>query len=1387
MPLTGSVLANKDFAQGYQPLLLAQFTFPDGSMLFASTHNLNTAEGGTPYQGQNYIARIDQQDIASIQSRSQQGIDRISEVTVRMYNADQFLYLNYEAASGKGFKGALLKLSLVLMDIDPTTGNYVFSSDSPAPVKFSGICDAPQCEAGGQYMNVRATTSHNLARVQFPIIKVQQRCVNPFPPDAASRKAGASNMGSWYWFCGYNPDQVAIDPEAPGSDPLNPLPSDARRGNTTTPFAVDSSGNQIADGSGNYILCNYTKTDCIARGMYTKDNNNRRTGRFTAIQWAPANREQTAIQYTSGQKVLVFSGRNDAIYQRSYPMVYGFGTVGGATQWIKQPIIANVIGDGNATRFEVVICSGDIGYYGINQVVVNGVIIPRNVGPGSTDPLQRWNFVGDPALGTPMATGSRNGQQTKDKGYTDPSGTPQSDPYGSLATIEIVVYAQLQQSGGVPDVRVLLTNAPKFKIPNTTNANDQASWPYFPSSNPAYIVLDLLIQANYTYSELDLQTFITAAAYCDVQIPYTNIAGNAATHSRFLAEFAFENYRNAQEAIQAVCRGFNAQLVPNSESGLLQLFIRGTICDTQPNPIPGSNWPTAVAGFHADGTTGSGYVAYLIDESIIQQDGTGAPKLRGPYAQPSSQIPNQISWGFQDQDNSHSDDSISVVDAADVARGGGFQLGGQLIPQAMAVTGPPNFDQGIRIANTILAEGLRGNENGDTRGTRWWDLTDVTSRLEHLRVGHICLLQYQAAKLTPVPLYPVGDNEELQSPPGTPIPGILVRVEAIKPATNYEHMTVTVRWHEDFWYTDKYGQTQTPPASGPGTQLALRPPYNWDPDSETPMTSDTLFPVTDLGFSISQNYGFAADGTAIAQLLITGAPICNRVETAVKPPIMASQGTTGPTTGSIAGNQTLYMAISALGADAMWTPLSQPCLVVVPAGTNTNFISTPTITWDPNTKGYAVFVGIDDSTWTGQIFDTSGTLPNTVSIFSLNVSTFGAPDPIADSLSFQVKQLIHGGPFGDACASVISLGNGTGQLTFGGQLTAHQFQAVSSTQFYTLSKLANLNGSTANVPIQDYKVLDNVLSPANYLPNYAPPVAIVTVSPDPLANGVQVGDVFEMRYQANIVSSTTIGDVNNQTAYFPNGFSPDGTTLNTEIGNIVRIRAGTGAGQWRKIIGNTKTTLTVDHAWDITPDVTSVWLVEGPQWKPLQPVKISNQTLNATPATIATLDITNYEKQTLLVRAQVADQQGNLSLERWAPMREIWLWGNRTFSFVARGIFPGVVTGAKDILTHRYRMTMSRGATLAAWHITAKTAPTRFAIIFDVLLSRDQGVTFNSLFIAGNANKPTLAVGKTDVQVFPSVWSINTMLPGDLLRVDLIQSDAIGSGIELALEGFLGT
>ncbi len=71
----------------------------------------------------------------------------------------------------------------------------------------------------------------------------------------------------------------------------------------------------------------------------------------------------------------------------------------------------------------------------------------------------------------------------------------------------------------------------------------------------------------------------------------------------------------------------------------------------------------------------------------------------------------------------------------------------------------------------------------------------------------------------------------------------------------------------------------------------------------------------------------------------------------------------------------------------------------------------------------------------------------------------------------------------------------------------------------------------------------------------------------------------------------------------------------------------------------------------------------------------------------------------------------------------------------------------------------------------------------DILISRDQGTTFNSIFKA--ASPLNLIVGQ--VSGSNSIFQIGTLLDGDLIRVDESGTDGTLEGVELYLLGNLST
>jgi hypothetical protein len=1421
VPLSGTVNSNKDLALAFQPLMLATLTFADGSILSLSTHPLNTPEGGFPWPGASnlpggeYLARISTQDLGQVQSRSQEGIDRIPSVALHLADPDKFLWTNFEQAVG--FKGANITLNLVLWQAD--TAN--FSSD--APLQFVGVCDAPSFDQGLDTLTVTANASHNTARVYFPIVPIGATCPWNFPGNTAQRLDGATNRSSQFWECGYDPDQAGTDPDTGG---------DCRRGNTTSAYATDSSGNVVADGNGIYVSCDNSKATCVLHGMYTEDSASRLTGRFGGIQWAADAGEQQEKSYLNGKNVTVFNATNQSLVGQGINQLYGY-------EWVNGQVV-NVQSDGNLTRFEVIVCLGDVGIptyvngqqvSGIAMVLVNGIIVnyTNNFGTMYDGTLVTGTPTGSRGTATNydsdmswshVTTGLRTGAQDTALMYGGPG-----DPYGSMCTIVCNVYEQLGGNGSqFPTVTVLSTGTRVAVFSETTQTG--ATVPMVYSNNPAWVLMDILTWANWQYSDFNLQSFIDAAAFADGTVTYTDLTGNPnATHKRFICELPIDQRRTASELIQAVLWSFRAQLVNNFlGDGLLYLLIRLTMADQQPAAIAGSNYNTALTSVSAAGVVGTGFIAYLFDEnSIVRATENGKPAISMKML-PSASTPNRIIFQFQDSENNYVVDSLNIVDTDAVQRAGGYLGGGgNEVPQNVTVMGISNFDQGMRIANTILAEGLRGNEAQDTRGTRTFTFTS-TVRLSHLRVGMICMLDYQQLQLTPIVAVTDGSGNELS--------GVLVRITTIQPTTNYTRSQVTVAWHDDDWYEDAFGQNPSPFYSAADLAGAGLP-LPWRPDSEVPHSD--LYPASDLNFSVAQIYQTLADGSGLAQLYISGRPPVNKFST-ISPgpqrPLVPRQGFTAATGGSIAGptagSQNYVIAICAVDSTGLLTPMSNLIQCAIPAGTDTNTLATGTLFWTSETSGYQVFAGTDINHLSWQATGT-GT-PDSITLTSLNEASYGPPDPSFDHFRMRAKREFHAGVFGLAISSLTST-----TITFLDEtFTTDQWAN------YTLSIIGKPN-SQGNIPIIDLLIASNT----------ATVLTLAAGQPDPTSLSVAPGDVAVMRTLASTHTATTIGDANfiNSVQYYDppiaiadvaisgttatittvsahgyetgqdvvitgilgstgvNGTytsitvtgsttftvtissaggdyggggqvqaATDGLVVDGEVGNMVRIIAGTGAGQTPKVVvSNTSTVLTVGTAFNPVPDATSIFTVEEASWQydvdTAKGLIVSNPDPTSAPQ-IGILNVDNLQGETILVEVVTADANDNLSIENYAPYREVFLFGapgsqQKQFDKAVWNLgVNGDIAIATDIAPH-YRV--KNAGTPLSTVFEAKIPPQGASLILDIIWTNAAGTSTASIFASpngGGVNQSTTdAVGNGSTTVTSATASFTSAVVGAAIEL----------------------
>jgi len=1152
-----------------------------------------------------YIGRIQQQSIDALQHRSQLGIDRVSKVTLLLMDADHFIYNNI--CKVYGFRGASMQMALVLWE----AGTSNFSSD--APLMFTGVCDMERPSRGMTLIELSANTSHNTAVVRQPFFILENRCPLHFPANAAER-AQAGDPGSK--FCMYNPAGT-------GAAVFGPV------GNLGPANHTNSYGQLVTDGSGYYILCEFIRSNpsdptvgCMARlgnaattsvapdGDLGHDQAGHWTGGFAGIEWSPGTYYTDAKNFVSNSKIPTFSFLNAAILGQYANLVYG--------QQLINAKVATIVESGNDTKIEAVIYSGehDLGY--VPFPVVNGVEVNR-FGHGAVDKSLGWDWAND---GSNTSTGGRRGTMLRFDGWNDrQSGfSALGDPFGSLCRMGIVVYKDLFTGFGTPTVQVR-TIGPKVAVFANQTAYSLIGAPA--NSNPAWVLLDILNLSNWQYQEVNMQTFIDSAAICDLPVSYITSTGGSSTHSQYKCQFSLESRKTAAEVLAGVLRCCNGYLYWN-QAGQLCMGINQTLADQQSSPVAGSNYNTAVSSIHADGSGGTGYAAYLFDETTIN--------LKTVEFEQNATVmtPNRININFQDEDNSFVVDSLNEVDPYSVARAGGaLNPGGAVIDETLNVMGISNFDQAIRVANVYIAERQYGNEGGDARGTRIISF-DTTVRCESLRVGHLVLYSSQAYGIVRQ----------------------MFRVLKIQPSTNFQTAKVTIQWHNDLWYTFAYGQNPQAFYSNPGTSRNPGPPRTWQPNYETPnVPAANVYPdltATEGNFGLAEIDGLDAKGNPLIQLQLSGMLPINQISAgAIQPPRVPTQATLG-SGGSIPAGKIIYIKLCSIDAFGNYSTASQT--ITSPLTTGSNTITINNIGWPAGAVDYDLFAGYDHFSITEQ---NSGPVASSITFGSMaNIRTYGPPDVNADSVFAQAKLVIHGGIIGSNVGAVTS-----STVTIGGPPSGTFSNVITGYKLLLIGR----QSLGATLPIIEFNILTYGLVSGN-------PVLVVDRDPSAL---LQTQDIVVIGAQANIASDTTIGDVNFVSAYAPFGVSPDGTAQ-PDVGQVVRIIYGTGRFQSRTIAsvsastgGTNFDTYHLEKPWDVVPDSTSMFIVEEASWPATSSASQFNAA-NLSTSVVTKVQVTNYARETVLIQALIEDSGSVISVERRAPFRMIYLTGSqgtRTITF----------------------------------------------------------------------------------------------------------------------------
>jgi hypothetical protein len=630
----------------------------------------------------------------------------------------------------------------------------------------------------------------------------------------------------------------------------------------------------IAGGTGNlnggvpFTSCRYTRQDCQARGMFT---------RFGGFEYLPP---AIAVRGYGKDWATSAVSDNQAEYNDYVPMVYG-------TAWW-EPLVVFARNDGNLTRMEALLGVGEI--ESVLTVLVSGVEIPLGIS-GANMTGTGWYNV--------QTLGTRDG--AFDRNFLDGSGNPAGDPYGSMAYLSVVVPNQLNNGTSLPTVKVL---AQGLKVPiyaaDGTYTSDQFS------SNPAWVVLDVLRRSGWAASEIDIVSFAAAAAYCDEPIDSTDLNGNPITLPRFQCNLVLQNRRSGGDVVRGVRNAARLYLT-YGPGGALQLRVENTAalqqpakpdCSNSTQPLNGG-WPSYEFGDGSNGFSG-----------ILRQQ-NGEPSVT-VTARSIADTPNRLSVEFQDALNGYQQDSYELVDPDDVA------LAGQEVSMTLSAMGLPNYDQAARILKFNLDKSVRGNT---------YIAFETSVKAFGIKPGDLITLTYLKEGLNRQPL----------------------RVLKISPATNYRTSTIKTQIHDDAWYSDTNGQVTSPGGVTHGNAGVGVP---------RPLIGAVLDENGDVQFGVVESTAASSDGTVEASVSVSFVPPAGAGASspAAGPgiPLLGLVPTVG-TGGTLKGGQTLYYAVS--GQDSAGNESALSFIVRASIAADGSTVTLSGLSFAPGTSAFDVYRG----------------------------------------------------------------------------------------------------------------------------------------------------------------------------------------------------------------------------------------------------------------------------------------------------------------------------------------------------------------------------------------------------------------------------------------------
>lgn len=873
------------------PVMLMECRLRDGRIERWSTHRVTAA-------GETYEPRVIRHNQFEMRLGAEEGIDASSRFSITLANVDS-RYSQLERTVG--WKGATLKVRFVFCDLKSGA-----ATTEPVAV-FLGIANPPE-EITEKTIRLSFVNRLSLQRIILPPVRVQPRCPWLFPASLEQRGEavfGAENgVYSKFHACGYSPD-------------------------------FDGGAGNLAPDGTPYTSCNYTKSDCMARGMHSSDTVGRPTGRFGGFQFLPPSISVRAHGSKEARQSDPLDNRaqvNDVL-----PMVYG-------TAWVQAPVVF-ARNDGNLTHCEVLLGLGRM--EGVHKVLVNGVEIPMGVNGRDMTATGWYNVV---------SLGTRNGGFNLN--FRDANGEPLGDPHGSIGILAVAVPNRLNDGRTTPKVEVLLDGLHLEQF----DAEGQTEGMSF-TKNPAWILLDLLRRSGWRLEEIDVASFVKAAAHCDRLIEAKDTNGNVITTKVFECNLALTRRRSAAEVVRGV-RLSAALLLTFDTGGRLQLKAEASMQTQNPVKPESSNSTTSWNGGWPSYEFGDGTHGF----SGLLRHANGDPTLRW-WSRSTSECANRLSVEFQNAFNEYQQDGVSLADQDDVL------ITGQELGASLPAIGFPHFDQAIRVTRFYLMKGIQGN-----------GYVEFETGLHSLglRPGDLITLTYLKEGFDRAPF----------------------RILKITPSENYATTRIVAQRHMDEWYELLEGAESV--------EAGLIRFSGRQGGVPRPLAGLKLNNEGEQEFEVEEVALSRTDGGAAVQLRVRFRPPARPGPSAVAVPLLGLSPRVETTGGSLRGGESWYYAISALNVEGEESDLSFAVRTTLPAITDTNKVVLRDISLAAGSTGIRVYRG-----WNPQQLHLIGESSGTHSEFAddgLEATLTPPPDPHYDHANFywrlelmpEVQATLHG-------------------------------------------------------------------------------------------------------------------------------------------------------------------------------------------------------------------------------------------------------------------------------------------------------------------------------------------------------------------------------------------